>query len=548
MSDTRRRAKVFVSYSHGDAVWLTRLRIHLRPLERTHDIEVWDDTRITPGSKWKEEIQKAIESATVAVLLVSADFLASDFIASDELPPLLKAAEDAGAIILPVILSPCRFESTKTLSGFQAVNPPTKPLINMTRGEQEETFVKVSGHIEASLNRNAGPESEGAADAIPTPMSPAESARGLAAALNTGPALSRYESLHTIYVGHYGRVRKCRIRETGEICIVKETRADRVCIDALHAIKELGCRSIATPRRIWKENGTVFEELPYVGGTRLSTAVAPGIGGLRGSVLENFHKGMLSVLRSLHDAGVVHRDIHPDNIYLVIRKPEPVSALGLHEGGEPWQYSVFGENDEQFLLAWVLVDCTFSTLLSRPGNNRYRHGSYTSGEQESGSAIPASDLYAFGATIFFGITGREVPSYQSRLADPELLAEFPSGGHSAINFPAHLRDLLSLNPPQRPSDSSRLQYGTTSYGYAGTLHIPDHTFLTADFFRSECRLRDPQDAIEFFEQRKILEKELYPEYFSEEDFREFEYWIKRANAAGADRHNFDGGNAARHRE
>jgi hypothetical protein len=126
----------------------------LKPLEREHRIEIWDDTRIKPGSRWKEEIEQALATTKVAVLLVSADFLASDFIAADELPPLLSAAEKEGAIVLPVILSPSRFSRTTSLSQFQAVNDPLKPLIGMTKSEQEAVLVKVTEDIEAALNHS----------------------------------------------------------------------------------------------------------------------------------------------------------------------------------------------------------------------------------------------------------------------------------------------------------------------------------------------------------------------------------------------------------
>ena len=90
------RNRVFISYSHHDVRHLERLRVHLRPLERDHIIEVWDDTRPSPGTNWRDAIVEALSSAKVGILLISADFLASDFIVNNELPPLLKAASDGG--------------------------------------------------------------------------------------------------------------------------------------------------------------------------------------------------------------------------------------------------------------------------------------------------------------------------------------------------------------------------------------------------------------------------------------------------------------------
>lgn len=143
-----KRSQIFVSYSHQDVEWLKRLRVHLKPLEQRYGVNVWDDSRIESGSKWRKEIRKAIDSARAAVLLVSPDFIASDFIRTDEIPPLLAAAEGGGATILPLILSPCRYEQEETLSQFQSVNPPSRPLTGMTKHEQEEIFVKVASDIE----------------------------------------------------------------------------------------------------------------------------------------------------------------------------------------------------------------------------------------------------------------------------------------------------------------------------------------------------------------------------------------------------------------
>src|SRR5262245_57683894 len=138
------RDKVFISYSHQDKKWLKRLRVHLRPLERDYNVDIWDDTTINPGSTWTREISEAISSAKVAVLRISADFLASDFIATNELPPLLRAAEKDGAVILSLILSPCRFLQTKILFRFQTVNNPAQPLIGLPKVKQETVWLQLA--------------------------------------------------------------------------------------------------------------------------------------------------------------------------------------------------------------------------------------------------------------------------------------------------------------------------------------------------------------------------------------------------------------------
>jgi hypothetical protein len=146
-----RRTKVFISYSHKDSKWLTRLHEHLAPLVRDNIIEIWDDTKIRAGAIWGEEIKKAIGSAKVAVLLISKSFLASDFINSVELPPLLSAAEKEGAVILPLIIGHCMFDESRELSQFQSVNPPSKPLVSMSETEQDALFVTLCREIQSAL-------------------------------------------------------------------------------------------------------------------------------------------------------------------------------------------------------------------------------------------------------------------------------------------------------------------------------------------------------------------------------------------------------------
>ena len=150
------RNRVFISYSHRDAKWLQRLQVHFAPYERDGKIVHWDDTMIAAGAKWREDISRALASAKVAILLVSADFLASDFIVNQELPHLLAAAENDGVVIIPLILAPCAFEAMSDLSQFQSINPPAQPLAALNRNKREQVFVKLVQAVSAAL----APESE----------------------------------------------------------------------------------------------------------------------------------------------------------------------------------------------------------------------------------------------------------------------------------------------------------------------------------------------------------------------------------------------------
>jgi hypothetical protein len=145
------RTSIFVSYSHRDETWLDRLRVHLAPLERELGAELWSDSRIRAGQSWNQELVEALNRSSIAILLVSADFLASAFIASEELPRLLLAAEQRGMTILPVIVGYSRFPRTPSLARFQAINDPAEPLISLTSSEQERILDKLSSRVEELL-------------------------------------------------------------------------------------------------------------------------------------------------------------------------------------------------------------------------------------------------------------------------------------------------------------------------------------------------------------------------------------------------------------
>ena len=144
---------IFISYSHKDARWLDEVKTHLKPLERYYGIDEWDDQKLRTSDRWKVEISKALNNATIAVLLFSPYFMASDFIVNNELQPLLENADKKGLKIMPVMVSPCETIKESGLSDFQAPNGPDKTLVEMNEGDVHRTLSKLVKDIKSIIEK-----------------------------------------------------------------------------------------------------------------------------------------------------------------------------------------------------------------------------------------------------------------------------------------------------------------------------------------------------------------------------------------------------------
>ena len=144
--------KVFVSYSRKDASWFQRLYEHLRPLAATGHFELWSDSDITPGESWRDAIQRSIESANAIILLISPDYLASEFIANLELPQLIEAAKARSVPIIPILIRPTAYQS---LIGQPSVNPDGMALYDLSHDSQEEVLTSAAERIYKTLAQEA---------------------------------------------------------------------------------------------------------------------------------------------------------------------------------------------------------------------------------------------------------------------------------------------------------------------------------------------------------------------------------------------------------
>jgi hypothetical protein len=119
---------IFISCSHKDAKWKNKLEVQFRVLARDFQIKVWSDREIVAGDEWLAEINQAIDAAQVAVLLISADYLASEFLLSTELPRLLERRERYGMLVIPILVRPCDWHAVSWLSMLQILPRDGKAL------------------------------------------------------------------------------------------------------------------------------------------------------------------------------------------------------------------------------------------------------------------------------------------------------------------------------------------------------------------------------------------------------------------------------------
>lgn len=122
-------ARIFISYSHQDDALRERLRTHLSQLERDGLVEAWDDRAIPAGDAWADAIDQRLEQADVVLLLVSADFIRSEYCYRKEMGRALARNADKSdrAIVIPVILHDCDWQ-TAPFAKLQALPRDAKPV------------------------------------------------------------------------------------------------------------------------------------------------------------------------------------------------------------------------------------------------------------------------------------------------------------------------------------------------------------------------------------------------------------------------------------
>lgn len=101
---TDSKLKIFISYAHEDEKWSRELETHLAALRRKGIVEIWNDRKIGAGKEWAEQIDENLKSADVVLLLVSPDFIASDYCWRIEAGHAMARHEAGEAVVIPIIV------------------------------------------------------------------------------------------------------------------------------------------------------------------------------------------------------------------------------------------------------------------------------------------------------------------------------------------------------------------------------------------------------------------------------------------------------------
>lgn len=163
--------KVFISYSHKDEAALERLRTHLVMLRRDGRIDEWFDREILAGGEIDAEISERLESSGLFLMLVSPDFLASDYCVEKEMERALERHSSGDARVVPIVVEPCDWTSTP-LRDLKALPQDGKPISEWTN--ENNAFLDIVQELRRVLDAEGEPHAaeEGEATVQAAPVQP----------------------------------------------------------------------------------------------------------------------------------------------------------------------------------------------------------------------------------------------------------------------------------------------------------------------------------------------------------------------------------------
>lgn len=150
------RPKLFISYSNVDEPFMCELEVQLVSMQRNKEIEIWSNRMIKPGEDWDKIIKSELLDADIILLLVSPDFIASEYCYDIEVKAAIEMHNQSVVKVLPVIIRHCDWQST-LFADIQVLPKDGIPVIEWKH--RDEAWLDVVKAIRQVINKNQRRES-----------------------------------------------------------------------------------------------------------------------------------------------------------------------------------------------------------------------------------------------------------------------------------------------------------------------------------------------------------------------------------------------------
>lgn len=265
----REPLRVFISYAHENGKHKERLLTYLAQLKNDGLIHSWQDTRIPPGAEWKEHIDQNLEAANVILLLVSAEFLHSEYCYHIETKRALERHEGGEAVVIPVILMPSDWNHSG-LALLQALPKGGKPISRWS--PQSEGYLSVVNGIREVVEKMyadrakapVGDEADPALASQGPPVERTTSIQGPQANQTTDADWELVELKGTPYIASSGAERLClaELRKPGMLIRIKspdKMGKSMLMSRVLDQVRHQGYRSVVVDLR--QANQEIFADI-----------------------------------------------------------------------------------------------------------------------------------------------------------------------------------------------------------------------------------------------------------------------------------------------
>lgn len=143
-----KKVKVFLSYSHVDEKYKEELDKHFAALKRSDKVETWNDRKLLPGCKLDDDIKKHLGEDDIIILLISSDFIASDYCYNIEMCKAIERSQNQECIVIPIIVRPCLWTETP-LKDILALPKDGKPISQYA--DSDEAYLEVVSAVNKML-------------------------------------------------------------------------------------------------------------------------------------------------------------------------------------------------------------------------------------------------------------------------------------------------------------------------------------------------------------------------------------------------------------